>query len=349
MKTKKIRLHVLSILTIGILMAWPSFGEAQTGLNKDSVADEMVTWKTNWSNGIQIKSSDNKYKFKIGGRIMNDWETALSYDQSIRDSLGGATNGAEFRRARFFHSGTIDQYISYKLQFDFAGGDADLKDAYIKLGDIPYLGSMKIGHFKEPFGLEELTSSKYISFMARSLTSAFTPSRNTGLMFSDAILGDRMTWAIGAFRDVNGYGETTDQEHRFHASGRITSLAFTKGENLLHLGLAYQMLKPDNNLIQYAQEPETHMQVDFVNTGDISDVSSESILGTELATVIGPFSVQGEYQRATLSRNIQLSDGNESIGKSVNHHFTSFYAYASMFLTRGDHRFMMLKTELLAV
>ena len=39
------------------------------------------------------------------------------------------------------------------------GGDADFKDVYIGLDDIPFLGEIKVGHFKEPFSLNELTSS----------------------------------------------------------------------------------------------------------------------------------------------------------------------------------------------
>ncbi len=63
-------------------------------------------------------------------------------------------------------------------QYDFAGGDADFKDVYVGLKKLPGVGTLKVGHFKEAFGLEELTSSKYITFIERSLpTEAFAPSR----------------------------------------------------------------------------------------------------------------------------------------------------------------------------
>ena len=39
-----------------------------------------------------------------------------------------------------------------------------------------------VGQDKEPFGLEELTSSKNLSFIERSMvSSAFTPGRNIGI------------------------------------------------------------------------------------------------------------------------------------------------------------------------
>jgi phosphate-selective porin OprO/OprP len=72
--------------------------------------------------------------------------------------------------------------------------------------NIPVVGELLVGHMKEPFSLEELTSDKYITFMERSLpTGAFAPRRNSGISASNAVLDKRMTWGVGAF-----YGDTDD-------------------------------------------------------------------------------------------------------------------------------------------
>ena len=88
-----------------------------------------------------------------------------------------------------------------------AGGDADFKDVYMQLKNVPYIGNIKVGHFKEPFSMEELTSSKYITFLERALPNAFAPSRNTGIQLHDTLLDGRMTYAVGIFKDVNSYGD----------------------------------------------------------------------------------------------------------------------------------------------
>ena len=51
-------------------------------------------------------------------------------------------------------------------------GKLQLKDAYITITKIPGIGNLQFGHFKEPIGLELLTSSKYISIMERGLTNS---------------------------------------------------------------------------------------------------------------------------------------------------------------------------------
>lgn len=83
--------------------------------------------------------------------------------------------------------------------------------------------------------------------MERSLpTVAFAPGRNLGILFQDALLGDRMTWAAGGFWNTGSLrvGEAKDRiadPNGYNLSARITGLLWYKdgGERLLHLGLAY--------------------------------------------------------------------------------------------------------------
>ena len=129
--------------------------------------------------------------------------------------LDNLESGVEFRRARLYMSGTIYKNVFFKAQYDFADGDARFKDVYVGVKKIPIIGHIKIGNFKEPFSLEELTSSKYITFMERSVaTSAFAPSRHHGVMAYNTVPGtdDRATWAVGMFRNSDGYGRTRDGE-----------------------------------------------------------------------------------------------------------------------------------------
>ena len=312
-----------------------------TVLAQSQSESEEVTWEAYWSEGFKFESSDGRFNFKFGGRIMNDWVVIGSYDDNLRTSLGDPTQGTEFRRVRFFNSGTIYNNIDYKLQFDFVGGDADLKDAYIQINQIPAIDHLKIGRYKEPFGLEELTSSKYITFMARALTSPFQPSRNSGVTTHNKVLDGRMTYAIGTFLNTDGFGSTQAGETaQFNVTGRITGLPWEKENNLVHLGFAYQLRNPDKNEVQYSSEPETHQQPDFVDTETLDNVSDENIMGFELAAVYGPFSIQSEFQRSTLNRTISLDNtqNSETKDKEISTNFSAFYVYGSVFLTKGDHR-----------
>ena len=152
-----------------------------------------------WKEGIRMDSWDGDFKLKLGGRLMADfgWIDGSAIEGDLGTDL---EDGAEFRRARLYAAGDIYKELAFKLQFDFAGGHAAAKDIYLKFKKVPVAGNVTVGHFKEPFSLEELTSSKYITFMERALPNAFAPGRNMGIMANDTLCDKRATWAVGLFR-----------------------------------------------------------------------------------------------------------------------------------------------------
>ena len=48
-----------------------------------------------------------------------------------------------------YFSGTIYDDIDFKVQYDFAGGDADFTDIYLGMKNVPYVGHVRVGQFKE--------------------------------------------------------------------------------------------------------------------------------------------------------------------------------------------------------
>ena len=292
-------------------------------LNKQESGADPTDFRVFWKEGLNLVTLDEDFKLKIGGRLQTGWFFS-SEDQDIKLDVGEQEDGVEFRRARIYFSGLIYDNIEYKLQLDFEGGDADFKDAYLALTDFP-LGKLQIGHFKEPFSLEELTSSKYLTFLERALPNALAPSRNTGFMLHKTYSEERMTTAIGLFRDTDSYGEDQD-DGGYNVTGRITALPIykDKGASLLHLGAAYSNRKPDDSY-SFDASPEAHLADDFVDTGSILGDRVE-LLGLEAAWVKGPFSLQSEYI---------MADAGRFTGSDV--HFDGYYVQASYFLT-GEHR-----------
>jgi phosphate-selective porin OprO/OprP len=282
-----------------------------------------------WKEGLNLATLDGDFKLKIGGRLQTDWFFS-SEDQDIKldPIIGEQEDGVEFRRARIYFSGLIYDNIEYKLQFDFADGNADFKDAYLGLTDFP-LGKLRMGHFKEPFSLDELTSSKYITFLERALPNAFAPGRNTGFMLHNVAANERITTAIGLFRDTDNDGDVEvgdGDDGGYNVTGRITALPIykNKGTSLVHVGAAYSHRKPDDSY-SFDASPEAHLADDFVDTGSILGDRVE-LLGLEAAWVNGPFSLQSEYI---------MADAGRFTGSDA--HFDGYYVQASYFLT-GEHR-----------
>ncbi len=277
-----------------------------------------------WKEGLRFETPDKDFTLKMGGRIMADW-TWVNEDAGIKADVGEQEDGVEFRRARMYMEGLMYGNVEYKLQVDFAGGDADLKDAYIALTDFP-IGRLKMGHFKEPFGLEELTSSKYITFLERVLSSA-DPARNTGFMLYDSLHDERMTWAAGVFRITDDFGAVKDNGG-YSGTGRITGLPVYEddGASLVHIGAAYSYRGPEGDSTRLRSRPEAHQLDYFMDTGAIPS-DNVGIVGLESAWVCGPLSLQGEYFHI----NVDRTGGNSAVD------FDGYYGQASYFLT-GEHR-----------
>ncbi len=281
--------------------------------------------KAYWKDGLRFDSADKAFQFKLGGRLHNEW-AVFSGDSRLEERVGRLVDGVEFRRARLYGSGVIFGNVEYKAEFDFAAGDAELRDAYIGLQDLRGLGSLKVGHLKEPFGLEQLTSANYTTFVERSLSDVFSPSRNTGLLVQNTLASDRVNWAAGVFRDTNNSGAAR-ADGGYNFTGRLTGLPWYSdgGTKLLHLGVAYSRQNALADSIRYRQRPEAHLAPQFTDTGALLAASTD-LLGLEGAWVDGPFSLQGEYVRSFV--NTPTPDDPSFFG---------FYLAASWFLT-GEHR-----------
>lgn len=277
-------------------------------------------WKYKWSNGFKLTSPDKAFDLKFGGRIQADY-TFVDAD----DSLIGATDGDgfEFRRSRLFFSGTIYERFEFKAQYDFAGGEADAKDLYIGVKND--WGTVRFGHYKEYFSLEELTSSKYITFLERSLPiQAFAPSRNSGVGVHGKN-GDKFNWGFGAFYDADGFGISTDEDN-INITGRIAfrPLFEDKGKRMIHLGLSATNKDRDSS-IRFRARPEAHFTGRFVDTGTFA-ADSATIYDIELAGVFNSFWFAAEYLQADVD---STSAGDPT--------FDGAYVQFGYFLT-GEHR-----------
>lgn len=284
------------------------------------------------------KKAAGKLSVNVGGRVFLD---ATSFGQGAGSvaTFGDAQDTVQFRTARLEAFGEGFDVFDYKIEVDFAGRDGgDLqrtkfKDVYMGIKDLPWFNRVQIGHFKEPFSLEELTSSRYITFMERSTAnSAFVPARNVGIAAYRVSENERLTFAFGGFREIKDdppYAADDDGGYAFTMRG--TYLPWydeaTQGRGLLHLGLGYSYRDVDDPDQRIRVRPETAVGPRVVDTGTMLDnVKDYQLLGPELAFVYGPFSVQSEYIVAFYNRTAAPDPT-----------FHGTYVQMSYFLT-GEHR-----------
>ncbi len=274
--------------------------------------------------GFKIKT-DDKW-IKIGGTLMWDIDSASGEfwesEDDPKDENDAWHTRSELRRARLNIKAKISDNWKAKLQFDFAGDDefAEVKDAYVEYSGWKVMDIIA-GQDKEPFGLEELTSSKNLSFIERSLvSSAFAPGRNLGISLkgNDAIIN----WHAGVYQ-----AETREDDGDTYAvTGRLTAMPWKTDTGFFHLGVSGSYRDYDGEEFEIKESAQIHTADNIVFSDEI-DTDHLLLYGIEAAFGTGPFSFAAEYMMADVN----------AVKKDDDATFDGYYLGASWFLT-GETR-----------
>lgn len=326
MKQNRLTQALLLALSSGLVLSSPVSAQDGTASKIRDLEERIKSLEsqdntdTKLKGALKFASENGDFKFQVGGRIMAD---AAFYSEDNVDLDG--ENGTEIRRGRLFVKGTMYNVWDWKAQYDFASSD-EIKDLYLR-----YTGwepaRITVGNFKQPASLEELTSSKYITFMERSLPNAFATGRRIGVMADH--MRDNYTLAASVYgQDANDNSSSGDEGFGF--GGRATWAPVNTEGQVIHLGGwgAWEEAQDDEaDNIRFRARPESHItSTRLVNTGQL-DADSKTSYGFEAAGVMGPFSLQGEYMTSSVDSNGAGSDPD----------FSGWYVYGSYFLT-GESR-----------
>jgi phosphate-selective porin OprO/OprP len=287
------------------------------------------TMRVLWKDGLRFESADKRYKLKLGGRLHYDGQF-FDADDDTKTAVETGTNriedGTEFRRVRYEMSGDVER-VDWAISVDFAGGSSTFRNVYAGVKDLPF-GNIRAGQFKEPYGLEQLTSSNNLTFTERSLMNAFVPAFNAGVMVFDTAANERMTWAIGGFRTGSDSGEVSRGDGEYAGTARITGLPVwgDEGRDYVHLGASYSRRSPTNDSVTFSAKPEANLAPSYVS----ATIAAEDVdlLGAEVAWGIGSLTLSGEYTLASVT--------GDSSG-AADPDFSGYYVQAGYVLT-GENR-----------
>ena len=316
-----------------------------------SLAFEERLAKLEKANATAASAKSKLPSVAVNGVFQADAVTFSQPPESI-DAHGDIQNGADFRRARLSAKGAVVENMNYFMQLDFGFfGRPTFTDIWTEFNDVPLLGNVRIGQWKQPFGLETVSSFRYTTMMERSSTfQAFTPFRHLGIGFYDHADDLNRTWAVSYFRTgQDQFGGSLSTNGGNGMSARLTQLMWyeSQGEEYLHLGGGYFFNSPPNDVARFRSIPEIFVgefvpsglgtsgqptpslangTPFFVDTAGILDVSHVNTFGLESLWVRGPLSVQTEAMVAALDQTNEPSTS-----------FTGGYATFGYFLT-GEHR-----------
>ncbi|USA39349.1 OprO/OprP family phosphate-selective porin [Pelagerythrobacter marinus] len=271
-----------------------------------------IRWK-----GAPVIEGEGGWSFKPRGRLQIDAGTiAAPAATGVEDGFG-----SEIRRARLGVEGDIPGGFGYKFELDFAGGEVEIADAIATYGD----GGLTVsaGQHNTFQGLEELTSSRFISTMERAaFTDAFGFERRVGLSAQYAADG----WLVQA----GVFGDNADDlsNRNWSVDGRLVAMPELGGAQL-HLGGSLHYAEYESGTtLRYRQRPFVHFtDTRFIDTGRFA-ADSELGMGLEAAAIAGPFHAAAEGFWQKVDRPGALADPT----------FFGGYAEVGLFLTRGDTR-----------
>ena len=139
-----------------------------------------------------------------------------SSDFNDRDTATGA-DSIELRRARLGVKGKFAKDFNYEIVGNLPG-TATVDVAFVDYAKYPEV-KLRLGRFKQPFNLEELTSSNNIDFMERSYVNQLAPAKKNGAMlFGEPKTG--FTYALSGY-SMNDT-EQDSKNDKMNFAGRTT-------------------------------------------------------------------------------------------------------------------------------
>lgn len=228
----------------------------------DALQDQRIASLDNAFKSFQEKANKKTYpSVTVNGVFQSDagW---IHQDSNSEAQYGQIQDGADFRRARLSAKGSVTELTNYFFQMDFGFfGRPTFTDVWVEQTKVPFFGNVRIGQWKQPFGLETVSSFRYTTFMERSvLFQPFTPFRHIGIGFYDHSDDLSNTWAASVFRSgQDQFGGTLSSDGGYGTAERLTWVPSwdCDGKNYLHLGVGHFFNAPPETRSTSEQSPNS--------------------------------------------------------------------------------------------
>jgi len=317
------KLTTLTLITLLILSSVSLLIAETSKGNTEWEKDGILHWR----------SKDGKFDTRLDTRIYINGTYFLDDPDNI---LSNQTN---LRKARFAIKAKLWDY--WKIEWDIDVAEAELveiKDMWISYN--MKNSYIKFGNFKQPLGLEELTSSRLLIFPERSMPMlAFETDRQFGLGYSK--WGDMAT--VPYFMQGTVFTQTLANESKSDfekevdetghgAAFRLAIAPEINKDLLFHGGISsvYNIPYDDSKTVDFKSEAETkNGDLEWLDTSKIKEVDHVLRYGLEGVAQYRNLHFQSEYIMTNVVRTENSTAGDAN--------FEGGYAMLSWLLT-GERR-----------
>ncbi len=284
---------------------------------------------------LNFTSDDGTYRFWMDNRVQLD---GAVFSNDTYNPIG---NGVNIRRARIAFKAILWNNWYAEVDVDFAGAQIEMKDMVIGYIFDKQNVIIKAGQFKESFGMETTTSSRYLTFMERSFISKLDASRHLGIQATNwrdkyLVVGGIHFNPQGEYEEVE-FSQDQNKDYGidegYSLTGRAVFRPIIDQEKVLHLGVAGTYRTPKTstevpNTFRYSTRSHTSInRKKYLDTDVISGVENEIGLNFELAGAYKGFMFQGEYKNYDVNRTGDLQNVN----------INGFYMQAGYLLLGGKY------------
>ncbi|MGZ5563631.1 MAG: porin [Chthoniobacterales bacterium] len=291
----------------------------ETGPAKSANESKAVVEKTEEKTPVYAMAGADEFKLTLGGYIQAQFEGGDAFAYEGKFASAAIKERFRIRRARVTLSGDYTEHFDFKVEGDFSFNDVNstrtsfsATDVFVNWHTFPEF-NIKVGQYKAPFGLEQLTPDPVVISIERSLvTDSLTPERQIGVQ----VWGKPLTNILPAGKDVityyaglfNGTGRNinTNDNNEFMYAGRLEVQAMkTKllnQDTTLKFGVdgVYSRDNSGTSVSSVIHENTDGSLVSY----NLPSAGQREEYGFDASLHIGPFDLVAEYLNDRISPRV---------------------------------------------
>ena len=261
---------------------------------------------------IYVVPRASELKLVLGGFIQVNFEDSDAFAFQGNFGLSAIKDRFRLRRARVNLTGDFAEQFDFKVEGDFGQGDGINSNRTAFSGTDIWLNwhqfpgaQIKVGQWKAPFGLDQLTADTSLYTIERTLpTGAITPDRQIGAQLWGKPFTniwpeqkDLLTYYAGIFNG-NGKNTTVNDNNDFMYVGRLESTLFQdvfgKG-SFLKLG-GDVLNSRDDKGVNISQSGNRLVNADGpLSPFTLPGADERTAWSVDAWLKVGPFDLIGEY------------------------------------------------------
>jgi phosphate-selective porin OprO and OprP len=323
----------------------------------DDLKKQLPKATPSWKGAPQWADTSSGFSFKPRGRIQYDTGyISVPGAYAANRNLGFSSR---IRRLRLGAEGSLPGGFGYKVDVDFANSAVGFGDVFLSYLSKNKRFGARIGNQESLNGLDQITSSNYISFLERAqFNDAFTNTRRLGAVIGYYSTDERLRLETGLFT-AHSIDASVDNDGWIGAARAVYTTPAFGGK--IHLAGNFQHREfPSNNngvasvsagapstnqLARYRARPFLQTtDVRFVDTGSFA-AESDNVFGVEFAGIFknAYFASEAQwvkphgYRAGDIATGLDAFTGGSAVTPTGDPTFFGAYSEFGIFLT-GEER-----------